>query len=167
LDAVGDAGEALRRYAMVHTRAFKEWFGDWEGLVLGTPHRPDANGNENIAAIHRYFSPVATPEGMLTAKITVKEFAFKSAGNRLYSVEAFENGEARRGLGGLHFRRSAELHPPNGLQGEATSESRGGQLSLPVPRRQRRAAGGVAFLSSGERITRFRLSSEGRGSRSH
>jgi len=51
---------------------------------------PDIDGDPNIRAMHRYYAPLRFGGETLLAKLTVKEFARASEGNRIYSVEALE-----------------------------------------------------------------------------
>lgn len=55
--------------------------------------KPDRDGNENLSAIHRFFSVLPAKPGSRFVKITVKEFVDPEKGNRIYSVEAVELGD--------------------------------------------------------------------------
>lgn len=57
---------------------------------IRTHSGPDERGDSNLAAVHRYYAPFMTPDGVVLAKMTVKEFARESEGNRIYSVEAID-----------------------------------------------------------------------------
>ncbi|XHR29915.1 MAG: hypothetical protein ACFUZC_05040 [Chthoniobacteraceae bacterium] len=51
---------------------------------------PDRAGDPNIKSIQRFFAPMLWNGQVLKVKLTVKEFARPSEGNRIYSVEAME-----------------------------------------------------------------------------
>jgi len=53
LETVGDRGEALKRYAMVHTENFKRWFGDWERIAELTINGPRVSVGEASAALEK------------------------------------------------------------------------------------------------------------------
>ena len=56
--------------------------------------KTDRGGDPNIAAIHRLFAPMRVGNKARLVKLTVKEYAQKTHGNRIYSVEAVNVGEA-------------------------------------------------------------------------
>ncbi len=58
--------------------------------AIRTHSGADRNNDPNIAAMHRYFSPILYAGEVLLAKLTVKEFARESEGSRIYSVEAVD-----------------------------------------------------------------------------
>ncbi len=60
--------------------------GDWEAPA----GEVNACGNTNIVGAHRYCSPFIHNGEILVGKMTVKEFARPSEGNRIYSVEALD-----------------------------------------------------------------------------
>jgi hypothetical protein len=55
--------------------------------------KPDKHNDPNVASIHRLFSAMRTDDGAYLVKLTVKEFASKVDGNRIYSVEAVDVNE--------------------------------------------------------------------------
>ncbi|MFT3803327.1 MAG: hypothetical protein QM766_19205 [Burkholderiaceae bacterium] len=55
--------------------------------------KPDAEGDPNIVAIHRFFAPMNTAQGARLVKLTVKETAQAHRPNPLYTVEAVEFNE--------------------------------------------------------------------------
>ncbi len=55
--------------------------------------KPDAEGDPNIKAIHRFFAPVMRNGRATLAKMTVKETAIENDPNPLYTVEAVEFNE--------------------------------------------------------------------------
>lgn len=55
--------------------------------------KPDADGDPNIKAIHRFFAPVMVGGRAMLAKMTVKETAIENDPNPLYTVEAVEFNE--------------------------------------------------------------------------
>lgn len=58
--------------------------------AIRTHSGPDERGDSNLAAVHRYYAPFQTSDGVVLAKLTVKEFARASEGSRIYSVEAVD-----------------------------------------------------------------------------
>lgn len=67
----------------------------FERALLGWS-KPDSEGDPNIKAVHRFFSPVMVDGRAMLAKMTVKETAQESRPNSLYTVEAisFEKMES-------------------------------------------------------------------------
>lgn len=59
----------------------------FEGALLGWS-KPDSEGDPNIKAIHRFFTPVVVGGRAMLAKMTVKETVQESRANPLYTVEA-------------------------------------------------------------------------------
>lgn len=55
--------------------------------------KPDADGDPNIKAIHRFFAPVMVDGRAILAKMTVKETAIENDPNPLYTVESVEFNE--------------------------------------------------------------------------
>ncbi|WP_287372417.1 hypothetical protein [Prosthecochloris sp.] len=55
--------------------------------------KPDEKGSASIAAIHRFFAPFNTGDGVRMVKLTVKESARSDQSNRLYTLEAVELNE--------------------------------------------------------------------------
>jgi len=64
----------------------------FERAILGWS-KPDAKGDSNIVAIHRFFAPLHTDNGTRLVKMTVKETAQTDRSNALYTVEAVELNE--------------------------------------------------------------------------
>ena len=64
----------------------------FERALLGWS-KPDAAGDPNIVAIHRFFAPMLSDGRAMLAKMTVKETAQTGRANRLYTVEAVELDE--------------------------------------------------------------------------
>lgn len=52
--------------------------------------KPDEKGDPNIAAIHRFFAPMQSPDGVHLVKLTVKEVSQADRSNVLYTIEAVE-----------------------------------------------------------------------------
>jgi hypothetical protein len=77
----------------VHSLAVANLDHLFERAILGWS-KPDANGDVNIRAIHRFFAPMALEDGRaVLAKLTVKETIDQSHKNPLYTVEAVEFNE--------------------------------------------------------------------------
>jgi len=55
--------------------------------------KPDAEGNPNVKAIHRFFTPMMREGKPMLAKLTVKETVDPAHANPLYTVEAVEFNE--------------------------------------------------------------------------
>ena len=78
-----------------HSLAVANLDGLFERAILGWS-KPDNNGDPNIKAIHRFFTPVKVDGRALLAKMTVKETGLVGDPNPLYTVEAVEFSEAGR-----------------------------------------------------------------------
>jgi len=101
----------------------------FERAVLVDSH-PDGKELGTIKAVHRFYAPMRFGGKVLQVKMTVKEFAQQSNGNRLYTVEAMDlepenNGAASGGLpevsqGGVG---GAELNPVAHQPEGSTTES--------------------------------------------
>ncbi|UUE95361.1 hypothetical protein [Comamonas thiooxydans] len=59
--------------------------------------KPDRNADTNFEAIHRFFAPMAYGDKQLLVKLTVKEVKLSGQSNPLYTVEAVELNESKRG----------------------------------------------------------------------
>ena len=61
----------------------------YSSAVLGWT-KPDCNADNNIRAIHRFFSPIGVDGTANLAKITAKETAIDADPNSIYTVQAVE-----------------------------------------------------------------------------
>ena len=59
--------------------------------------KPDRVADTNFEAIHRFFAPMAYGDKQLLVKLTVKEVRLSGQSNPLYTVEAVELNESKRG----------------------------------------------------------------------
>ena len=59
--------------------------------------KPDRDADTNFEAIHRFFAPMTYGDKQLLVKLTVKEVKLSSQSNPLYTVEAVELNESKRG----------------------------------------------------------------------
>jgi len=59
--------------------------------------KPDRAADTNFEAIHRFFAPMAYGDKQLLVKLTVKEVKLSGQSNPLYTVEAVELNESKRG----------------------------------------------------------------------
>ncbi|WP_314972826.1 PLxRFG domain-containing protein [Comamonas testosteroni] len=59
--------------------------------------KPDRDADTNFEAIHRFFAPMAYGNKQLLVKLTVKEVKLSGQSNPLYTVEAVELNESKRG----------------------------------------------------------------------
>jgi hypothetical protein len=74
----------------LHTRAIANIDTLFAASRLGWS-KPDRAGNPNIAAVHRYFVPMKSPDGRpALVKMTVKQDAREGRANPLYTIEAVE-----------------------------------------------------------------------------
>lgn len=64
----------------------------FEGAILGWS-KEDRDSNSNLAAVHRFFAPMAFDGRQMLAKITVKETVDPNHSNPVYTVEAVDFNE--------------------------------------------------------------------------
>ena len=76
----------------LHSVAVANLDGLFERAILGWS-KPDAKGDPNIKAIHRFFTPLLVDGEARLVKMTVKETGIESDPNPLYTVEAVEFNE--------------------------------------------------------------------------
>lgn len=77
-----------------HALAVANLDGLFKSAVLGWS-KPDSEGDPNIKAIHRFFSPIRVDGRALLAKMTVKETGLVGDPNPLYTVEAINFEEIK------------------------------------------------------------------------